>query len=495
MPARMRSRDLRARGEDGLALVLALALVTLLGAFATAVLTVGYSSFKTTEVTRDSNKNLYGADGGADVALQLLRANSTYCPDVSGTPTAMPSQTIGGRTVTLSCQTITGTVGGTGGGAAGVYALVVTGYNAPNGSTPDFNKLVELDGKDKDGSDSVRVTGGHVFNAGEFSFKNDSPQVIFNKNLDQYNGASPYCDIDKAAAASSGQPQVDGTWTCRSPATFPVPDPNPTLIVPTATAPAAITTGDCTVLFPGKYTSDPTFNKDKQYYFASGVYYFANTGEVKIQGDVFGGQPGPGMSQALNSTPCSNDAAANALRPGTASGYGVQFVLGGNAKMTVPDEKKARVELFARVPANPALEGTPGVTIYAPRFAGTNYTAWTSDRAVDIKGKDPQLIIHGLTYMPTSKFDEQYHLGNEDANNISMFDGGVVLQRIKLKFKKDAANLTFARIPETAATIRKTVVTAVATDPTGGAPTTVQAVVQLPATAGGAPTILSWRKT
>ena len=183
------------------------------------------------------------------------------------------------------------------------------------------------------------------------------------------------------------------------------------------------------------------------------------------------------------------------MRPGTATGFGVQFVVGGNAKLSIPDEKNAKVELFARVPLVPALEGTAGVTVYAPRTAGTNYAAWNSDRAVDIKGKDPQLIIHGLVYMPTSKYDEQYTLGNEDANAASIFDGGLVVQRLKIKFKHDATNLTFARIPETAATTRTTVVTATATDPSGGAPITVQAVVQLGTGSGTPATILSWRKT
>lgn len=486
----------KGRGEAGVSLILAMAFLTFLSVLVASLLTVVFSAVKTTTVVSGHSSNLFGADGGTDIALQMLRSNPSYCPNVSSNPSGMPSQTIGGRTIELTCQTISGTVGGTGGGAAGVYALVVTGYNDPGGSAPDFTKLVELDGKDKDGTDSTSIEGGHMFNAGEFKFKSDAPHFIVDQNLDQYNGASPYCTVDQAEAVSTGQPQVNGVWTCRTSATFPVPDPNPTLIVPTAAAPAAIVQGDCTILFPGKYTTDPEFNKDKKYYLASGVYLFHGTKEVKFQGEVFGGQPGPGLSQVFtDQAPCSSDAAANALRPGSATGYGVQIVLSGDAKLQIEDERKAKVELFARVPGNPALEGSPGVTIYAPRTAGSGYSAWNKDRAVDIKGKEPQLVIHGLVYIPTSKFDEQFALANENAGYSPIFDGGLVVQRLKLKFKKEYSHLTFARIPATAATTRTTVVTATATDPGGGAPITVKAVVQLGTGSGTPATVLSWRKT
>ena len=311
----------RGRGEDGVSLILAMAFLALLSVLVVSLLTVVYSSVKTTTAVSDHSSNLYGADGGADIALQLLRSNSSYCPDV-GSPQSMPSQSIGGRTVNLTCQTISGTVGGTGGGAAGVYALVVTGYNDPDGHVPDLEKLVELDGKDKDGTDSVRVAGGHVFNVGKFKFKSDAPVLIVDKNLDQWNSTTgdhpgPHCTTDQAAAPSIGNPQVTGTWTCRRQATFPVPDPNPTLIVPTAAAPAPITVGECTIHFPGKYTEKLELDKEKKYYFASGVYLFHETKENKLQGEIFGGQPGPGVTQAFtNISPCSNDAAANAAASG-----------------------------------------------------------------------------------------------------------------------------------------------------------------------------------
>jgi len=478
-----------------------MAFLTFLSVLVASLLAVVYSSVKTTTAVSGNNSNLYASDGGADIALQLLRSNPSYCPNVSSNPSTMPSQTIGGRTVTLTCQTISGTVGGTGGGAAGVYALVVTGYNDPGGGQPELDKLVELDGKDKDGTDSTRIEGGHMFNAGKFKFKSDAPQFIIDQNLDQWNSTTgknpgPHCTTDKAEAASSGQPQVAGTWACQSQASFPVPDPNPTLVVPTAAAPAPVVQSDCTIYFPGRYTAKLELNKDKKYYFASGVYLFEGAKENKLQGEVFGGQPGPGVSQAFTDiAPCSNDAAANALVPGSATGYGVQFVLSGDTKLQIEDEKKAKVELFARVPGNPATEGSPGVTVYAPKTAGPGYSAWNKDRAVDIKGKEPQLIIHGLVYIPTSKFDEQFALANENAGFSPIFDGGLVVQRLKLKFKKEYSNLTFARIPASAATTRTTVVTATANDPSGGAPTTVQAVVQLGTGSGTPATILSWRKT
>lgn len=482
----------RLRADDGSSLIIMLALLSFLGVLLASVLTIAFASFRTTEVTRAQGSELFGADGGIEYGIELLRDSSAYCPAVSGTPQSLPSQTLNGRTVSVTCQTLTGG-SGTSSGPAGTYALVVTGYNYPGGGAPDFDKLVELDGKDKAGDDSIHIAGD-MFNAGKFRFKSDSPILTIHSDLDQYQGSASYCTNDKSAAASSGNPTVQGLWTCRTSSSFPVPDPNPTVIVPTAAAPAATNVGTCTILYPGRYTTDPSFDKDRRYYLASGVYYFHNVGSIDFKGQIFGGQPGPNESQQFTDiTPCADDATANTYRPGSATGYGVNLVLGGSSQLTIEDERKSKVELYSRVPANASAEGTAGLSVLAPKTAGTGYSAWNSGKAFDIKGKDPQIVVHGLVYVPTSRFDEQFVVANSSANLSPIFRGGLVVQWIKLKFKNDATNLTFAGLYSATPLPRTVVVTATAQGPTG-APTVVKAVVEVPVSSAGAPTVLSWRK-
>ncbi|MEX2267137.1 MAG: hypothetical protein WEA75_00475 [Acidimicrobiia bacterium] len=488
-----KSPHTRAHGEGGTSLILAMGFLALMGTFTASILTVAFTSFKTTQVVRGSQDKHYGADGGADVAVQLLRASSSYCPTVSGTPTNLPDQTINGRTVHITCQTLSGSTGTPGGGLA-THSLVVTGYNNPNGTPADRDHSFRTEGNTL--ADSVSI-GGPVFNAGAFEFNDDEPVVQIVGNLDQYNDSpGQYCSASKSNAASTGNPTVTGAWTCRVAASFPVPDPVPTLIVPTADAPAKIVQGECTIFFPGKYTATPTFDKNNKYYFASGVYYFPNLGNIHLAGELFGGKPGPTETQALTTaTPCATDATANSLIPGSATGSGVEFVLGGSSKLEIDDHMKNKIELFARVPAIPASEGTPGVSIYAPRTSGPNYVAWNSDKVLHMDGNKSTMVVHGLLYTPNGNIDGIYALQNP--GNAPVFMDGIVAQRITINFDNQSpvtSALTTIN-PGTPATPRTIVITATADplDP-GEAPTVIKAVVQLGTGAGTPATVLSWRK-
>jgi hypothetical protein len=338
---------------------------------------------------------------------------------------------------------------------------------------------------------------GDVFNAGNFSLANYPPGVKFTGNVHQYNDApDTYCSGDKTTAASTGWPQVLGTWSCDLKGGYPVPDPNPTLIVPAATAHAPIVQGSCTILFPGRYTSAFAFDKAKRYYLASGVYYLDGVGDMKWKGEVFGGQPGPNESQSVTSaTPCSDDATANALVPGSATGYGVEIVLGDNSKFHITNDSENTMEFFSRVPGVPTSEGTAGISVYAPAASGSNWTRWKTDKVLDMDGPDVTAVVfHGLWYAPRGPAKDAYALANAAAGGTSLFSGGAVFQTMELDFKAASVGAVVAGAPPTTpATTRTTVVTATATA-SGETPVTVQAVVQLPATTGGAPTILSWRK-
>ena len=493
-----RARSRRGTAEDGIALILALALIALLGVFVTAVLTLGYASFKTTEVARDTNKNLYGADGGVDVAAQLLRASSSYCPEVTGTAQSMPTQTIGGRTVSLTCRSLSGSSGGTG-GSTSQWALIATGYPSPGGAAADLTRAIRFEGS----THANYVTAnGPVFSAGNLDLTATSPEFRINSDFYQYNDTpTQYCDADKATAPSLGNPTVTGTWNCAPSSSYPVPDPSPSLVVPTTTAPtqSGSSSSACQVLFPGRYTTAnaPTFNRLNATYLASGVYYFDNVGVLGLAGEIFGGAPPAGETQDLAATPCSNDANANALRPGSATGQGVTLILGGNSRLSVDDHFKTKIELFTRVPANPASEGTAGVTVYAPRTSGSNWSASTGTPIITMAGNKTTMTLHGLFYAPAGAIDKIYAVSNP--GSAPLFQGGLVGQRMTIRFDLQANGETFSNlssiVTSSPATTRTIVVTATATAPSGGAPTTVTAVVQLGTGSGTPATILSWRKT
>ena len=426
----------------------------------------------------------------------MLRGSTTYCPEVSSGTQRLPDQVVNGRTVHVTCQALSGSAGGGGGGGgASDYSVVVTGYPGPTGSSPNLTDAITTKNSSQKG-DLHFV--GPAFNAGGFSYSGGyDPRLVFDHDLHEYDSTTPWCTNAKAAAVSSDNPHVNGTWTCEQPGTYPVPDPLPTLKVPTATRPAPYTSGGCTILFPGKYTSRPTFSSSGKYYFASGVYYFHNVGTITLNGQVFGGAPGSESQLFTGITPCANDAAANARVPGSATGSGVEFVLGGNSRITLGNSTSNKVELFSRAPANPDAEGTPGVSIYAPRTAGSGYSAWNTTSALDLPRAKPQIVIHGLVYTPNSPLTVLI-VTNPSAANAAMFQGGLVVQVLAIKStgSNPFTNLGFASValpdPPTPRTVVVTA-TADATNP-GEPPTVVKAVVLLPVSPSTPPTVLSWRK-
>ena len=459
-----------------------------LGVFIAAIATFADVSYKSMGVTAANTDRLYAADGGVDIAIQTLRANASYCPDVSATPQSLPSETLNGRTVQLTCQTQSGTAGTSAPPGPTTWPLIITGYKG----------LQSGNSFKTSGSSGTNTTitfgGGPVFNAGGFSFASVSDKVAFTGDLHEYDTSS-YCTNAKAAAI---KPQVGGTWMCENSATYPVPDPKPTVIVPTATAHAPVTVGSCTILFPGKYTSanKPSFSGSGHYYFASGVYYFQSLGDFPMNGDIFGGQPQPPDTQDFTViNPCATDATANAQVPGSATGYGVEWVVGGNTKIDPTTSASSKIELFARQPAVPANEGTAGISIYAPPAAGTNYIASTPPDVLAFGGNPGQFVVHGLAYTPNANL-KIWSMTNAGAGNAPTFGGGLVTGALEVAMNGSSTTFTFASLPSgTPATARTVVVTATAAGLVAGeAATTEKAVITLGTTSATPPTVLSWRK-
>lgn len=478
----------RCKGERGASLIIAMGFLGLLSVSVVSMLVLTMANFTTTTTVRGANAGLYGADGGVDVGVQVLRAQATYCPDSAAGTQSLPSQTINGRTVNLTCQTLSGsTGGGSGGGSTSwptAWPFVLTGYNGKSSSS-----TFKTSGST--GNNITATFQGPAFIGGGMSFAGGSDAFVFSGTLDQYD---PYCSSDKPG--SPGKPTVTGTWTCRNSGSYAVPDPNPTLKVPTAAAPAPVTQGSCTIFFPGKYTSAPSFSTSSNY-MASGVYYFENTSKVQFEGQVFGGEPAAFETKRFTgNTPCSTDAAAKVLAPTAAiNGKGVQLVFGGSAWFEPKSNSSTQIELYAREPGIPANEGTPYVSMYAPPSSGPNYIA-SSTNAFNSGGSAYQLVVHGLVYMPNS-FPKIWGVNNWAAGGAAVFDGGLVLAAINVAINATMTTQTFAKLPTNppvSSTDRTVVVTSTAATGGGGETTqTVKAVVLFPAN-GSAPTVLSWRK-
>lgn len=425
-----------ARGEEGAVLALALVFLTFFAILIGALLVLTQANFKMTGVVTSHTGKLYAADGGIDYGIQQMRASSTLCQDAAAGTQAVGDVAINGRTVHVTCQTLSGSPGGGTSPGGATLAVVATGYNGPTGAAAPLATLIRSTGNQA--GNQFFITGG-AFNAGSFSWAANSFTTHFQGDVHQYD---PYCTNAKNSATTLDNPVMDApsTWVCENAAGYPIPDPNPSLIVPTAAAPAPWNVNaTCRVFFPGKYTSPlPAFSSSNRYYFASGVYYFENVGAIALGGQVFGGAQGT-ETKKLTPTPCSTDAAANGQVPGSATGSGVEFVLGGTSRITVNSSSSENVELFSRVPLVPAAEGKPGVSIYAPRSNGTNYVRWNTgvatDRAVvfTAPGNDTsaKIVFHGLVYVPTS-LQQTFEIHNPGNPAPSVFSGGLVCQALTI---------------------------------------------------------------
>ena len=327
-----RHRLRRMQGERGASLILAMGFLALLGILVSSLLSVTYSSVKTTGVARGSQAKLYGADGAIDYAVETIENDDSYCPSGSSGTQSLPDLSLNGRTVTVTCQLVDSTSSGF---SFGWTSL--TGYNNPDGTTPQKNDLYWMAGTAGTTSDQIKFQGT-MFNAGKFKFDSASPTTYIADDLHQYDSpGTNYCTADKAAAI---KPTVAGSWDCEDPDDYDEWDWDDVDIeVSSTTAKAKKIVGSCHIMYPGRYTTAPTFTAGTKYYFASGTYYFHNVGEITLRGEIFGGQPWSFLESKLmtNASPCATDSTAESQYSGGTQidGYGVSMAGSPIAAATV----------------------------------------------------------------------------------------------------------------------------------------------------------------
>lgn len=377
------------QGDDGVALVLALVFLLVVGLFATVALDKNASTSLVGGQVRDRSQLQYALDGAVDRTLQRLRAEL-----VSGAPSTCTSPTapagggtfaLNGKTATWSCTTLAGTASATGTAATSNYAIVVTG-TGPDSFTSSNAVNQPL------------LVSGSVYVAGPVS--NTPGDVDLPKQIHVFPGdvvgnqTTSNCaqwDAD-AAFPLTLRPGTEGYLrACTEQATTQAYE------VLTAPTPAGsglrLTAGACDVYFPGTYASAPSLANHSSSYFVSGVYRFQSGAlSVPNTGRVVGGMPAANDEPVAFSHQCSGmtDTAARSL-PGAPVGgavlaTGVTWVFAGTSTFS----NSGRVALHS--PPPPAGGSVP-VSIMALGRAG-------DPTVVQVTDPSSTTLLNGKLYAP-----------------------------------------------------------------------------------------------
>lgn len=367
------------RGDDGAALVLALAFITIVAIGATALMTLADTGQRTTVAIRDQGYEVYSANGAVDQAISTVRANPGLGRHLG--PCATVNATYNGIATSVECA------GAPGSGAA-------AGGNANDANSPK-NAILTLaprggeQGLVQGSNNELRITGPVVSNSGI-----DVPVSSATLRVDGQVSARDACSTNvlstPAAACNLGPGAIANSADPGyglHPAATPVSPPPPADPVQGCETPGQ----RLVVLSPGTYSSVSQLNAvfsrctGSVFWFQPGFYYFDFTDSAarwEITGSstqVVGGvrarwtpsAPSAGTARPL--VPFPVDAVpATPLLPAvpaqlggcvtseeSATTPGVQFAFGGTSRVFVQD---AKVELCARGSATEqqiALYGLP----------------------------------------------------------------------------------------------------------------------------------------
>ena len=460
----MRSRS---KGEDGAVLALSLVFLVVFAVLIAALLGQVSVNLQTTGVVQSRADRNYTTDAAIERSLQILRLDPTKCTDAAETRLLTqflnPKNTTNPRKATVTCQ-VSGSTGVLPG--ANGWAAIITGNLAKDaGGSANLNGPVYVGGGISAGG-SLIDEGGSVY---------------------QDQGSCP-------ATQPSGltvRPTPPYRWQCTSIATPDAPHVLPA--VPTAVGiPDPPTVGGCTIFKPGHYTAAPQLGARN--YFISGVYYFDNVGPWAGNGgdEVVGGNnpsdptnTGPG---SIN--PCVADPEAADRAPGShGSGYGVQWIFGGNSRLELKNNDK--ILLHTRAPGRTETATTPGISL---QTVGANppagYTSTDPNlEVVATKAGHPGFASYGLIYAPHADISISGPVGNTGLGN------GIVVRNLAIKLSNGGNNAFQIGLGSSATGRRFVELKAVATS-SGEANLVSRAVVEIRNTTNP-PTVVvrSWRTT
>ena len=360
----------RAHGDDGAALVLALAFILVVALGLTGLLTLADTGQRTTVAVRAQGQALYSANGGIDQAVTTVRADPAAgrhtgpCPTVSTTLNAVATE--------VRCE-----------GAPGSGA--VSGGSANSSNTP-ANAVLTLapqggeTGLVQESNNELRIGGRVVSNSG-VRVDVSSSRLVVDGELharDACTGditATPTlaCDQGSAAIADSSDPGYS-MHPDATPGVIPADAPPP------AGCAASLPSGSPRFVrfSPGTYRSATALNavftrcSGGVFHFEPGFYYFAFTDSTPVWSvtgspdtRIVGGVPArwtpsapapgdapPAVPFPADEVPATGATPAAPAVPGgcvtseeSATTPGVQFAFSGASRWRVQD---AKVELCAR---------------------------------------------------------------------------------------------------------------------------------------------------
>jgi hypothetical protein len=405
----------RRPSDEGAVLVIVLVVVTVVAVVVAAVVSQTEIGVRGSVVVRDHLSKIYAADAGVEHAIQSLKRDNTICPDPAHDHD-FPTQTFNGYDVEVTCDTISGSANGLFG-----YAVVVLDPADSLTTQGGVGVPKQIDGPVY----AVRLPSSFV-----------APLTVTGDVHEQEGRCTSDSDVPASMTISVGY-----SFDCVPAGAAPHPERDlPASEPPNAPAPDMTTVPGCKIFKPGTYTTAPALAPNN--YFASGVYYFENVGQIVVDNEkVVGGKAGAGELSVNGNVPCATDALAGV----TNAGSGVRFIFGGNTSLLVDDPSGA-VELFSRDdPDEPTDEGAEGisfqtvradqVTASPPQWMAS--TLGAGDPVIRVgSGTNPALSIHGMVYAPNALVDFS-------ATNTSQAQlrGGVVAARLKLQSSASASGL------------------------------------------------------
>ncbi len=449
------------RNDDGGA-VLALVLVFLTVTAVILSVTLGLINvnLKTTTVVQSRTDRGYTTDAAIEQAIQLVTVDPTKC--TSGE--TLPPQTLNDRTATASCTVIDG--GGFPVGGAGWAAIINGNLDKSNGGFARLSGPIYVKGTISASGKAIVDDGGSVY---------------------QYSPACPGSLTAPPIGVLEVKPTPPYRWQCTSAAAA---DPKHILPpMPSTVNPVPGGNGACRIFYPGRYTSAPALATKN--YFVSGRYYFDNVGTWGGNQIVGGNNPADPTVLASQISPCvANPAATDATQGKNGSGFGVQWIMGGNSRIALATGD--RVLLHTRVPGPDEPNATPGVSFQAVTTdqASGGYTISNPGAPLlDAGGGQPLFSSFGLTYAPASDLILGGPVGT------SVLQNGVVVRNLTIKLAAASDDTEIIGLGTSASGKRIVEITAVATS-SGEATVVSRAVVEIRNTTSP-PTVVikSWRTT
>jgi Tfp pilus assembly protein PilX len=310
-----RGRWSRDRGDEGVALVMALIFIAIVGLFATVALTKSETTSLTGENLRDRGKVQYALDAGIERALDQLSAEMAdpagihTCGEAGDTGT-LDTVTVNGKTVTVTCSALGGSsrtdttsvsnkalvVRSTAADAFVTYGPSSAGSfpTATCSTTPSgyfrIGGPVYIAGPESNAAlnNPVLVCNGDAVQSDAFC--TDSSIALLTQLKVATSSFVRDCTAQTAVEASGSPPVLPARPAGDVDITNCHADFNSAGLLVGASscaAPGSAPGVTCRVFYPGQYTGvPPLLGGSDGNYFASGTYWFRNIGLWSLSQDL-----------------------------------------------------------------------------------------------------------------------------------------------------------------------------------------------------------------